>query len=148
MYTCNKCKVSKLESDFSFRDSSKGVRRKTCKECHRKYLLVHYSSNRGKYIDKAKKHNSKYKKEVREYIYTYLLANPCVDCGENDPIVLEFDHIDPSTKLDSISSMVNRCFSISSISKEINKCEIRCANCHRRRTSVHMGFYKSHIKGV
>ena len=65
----------------------------------------------------------------------YLLANPCVDCGETDPIVLEFDHRDPSEKLFSIGNSLGQTWRWQKIKAEIAKCDVRCANCHRRRTA-------------
>jgi hypothetical protein len=48
-------------------------------------------------------------------------------------VTLDFDHVDPSTKLMAIGSMAtSRCWS--AIEAEIAKCVVRCANCHRRRT--------------
>ena len=54
------------------------------------------------------------------------------DCGENDSIVLDFDHVYGKKKY-NISDMVKMAVSINHIKKEIKKCEIRCANCHRRK---------------
>ena len=71
---------------------------------------------------------------VREHLLEYLSARQCVDCGEKDPIVMEFDHIDPKTKTKKINKMLSGHYSWETIMKEINKCEIRCANCHRRKT--------------
>ena len=62
--------------------------------------------------------------------------NPCVDCGEGDPVVLEFDHL--RDKRFSIGQeLVRR--SWRSILAEIEKCEVVCANCHRRRTARRRG---------
>lgn len=70
----------------------------------------------------------------RRYIFEYLLEHPCVDCGESNPLVLEFDHVRGKKRF-SISSVMNSTYRIETIQKEIDKCEVRCANCHRRKTA-------------
>jgi 5-methylcytosine-specific restriction endonuclease McrA len=62
-----------------------------------------------------------------------------VDCGEKDPIVLEFDHI--HSKKANVAAMLNH-HGWPAIQQEIEKCEIRCANCHRRRTAKQFGWFK------
>jgi len=83
-------------------------------------------------------------KEIKDrgndLIYTYLIDNPCMDCGEKDPTVLEFDHRNPETKLYNISEMPKH--KLDSIIKEIEKCDIVCANCHKRRTAKQQNWYK------
>ena len=59
-------------------------------------------------------------------------ASGCTDCGENNPIVLDFDHI--KDKKYNVSRMIHDGFSWRAIKKEIDKCEVVCANCHRIRT--------------
>lgn len=76
----------------------------------------------------------KRRNERREYVDKYLMAHPCVDCGENDPIVLDFDHRDPALKFKKISDLVSEIRSWESLITEISKCDVRCANCHRRKT--------------
>jgi L-lysine 2,3-aminomutase len=56
----------------------------------------------------------------------------CVDCREKNPIVLDFDHL--KDKKYNVSRMIHDGFSWKAILKEINKCEVVCANCHRIRT--------------
>jgi hypothetical protein len=77
--------------------------------------------------------------KLRAFIRDYKAKNPCIDCGERDPIVLEFDHRDPSQKLFSIASL--RMGTIDRLKTEISKCDIRCANCHRRSTAKN-GHYR------
>ena len=72
--------------------------------------------------------------KVRSELLNFLSTKKCVDCGENDPIVFEFDHKDPSIKFKPISKMLSGHYSWNSLLKEIEKCEIRCANCHRRKS--------------
>lgn len=68
----------------------------------------------------------------RAIILQHLKQHPCIDCGETDPIVLEFDHRDRSSKKFDIAAARNKSFR--SLMAEIAKCDIRCANCHRRKT--------------
>jgi hypothetical protein len=74
----------------------------------------------------------------REFLATYLSSHPCVDCGESDPVVLEFDH--QSDKTDSLSRMVRNNVTLARLQEEINKCDVRCANCHKRRTARQFGW--------
>jgi hypothetical protein len=73
---------------------------------------------------------------IRQLLLEFLSSKKCLDCGENDPIVLDFDHKNPNDKFKSISKMLSGHYSWKSIQKEIDKCDIRCANCHRRKTYV------------
>jgi len=68
------------------------------------------------------------------------------DCGEPDPVVLEFDHRDPNEKRIGISSMLTS--SKEAILAEIAKCDIRCANCHRRSTAKRFGYYRFNLSDV
>ncbi len=86
----------------------------------------YYQGYQREYIKKIKADRSAFIKE-------YLLSNPCIDCGETDTIVLEFDHV-RGEKINNVSKMVQSGASIDKIKSEIDKCEVRCANCHRRVT--------------
>jgi len=77
-----------------------------------------------------------YRIKVREKLFNFLSKQKCIDCGETDPIVLDFDHTDKKNKFKSVSQMLCGHYSFETILKEIKKCEIRCANCHRRRTYI------------
>jgi len=75
----------------------------------------------------------------RRFIFEYLGKNPCVDCGENNPILLDFDHI--RDKIRPVSVMVSWGCGIKKIEKEIEKCEVRCVKCHRFKTAEEQGWY-------
>lgn len=110
-----------------------------CKKCHNEYTQQHYQDNKQAYKDKAAKNNKVYKKRNREYILNYLREHPCVDCGNTDLEVLQFDHDDPSEKICEVSIMVT--WSLKTLQAEIDKCTIRCANDHVKRTRRQFGFW-------
>lgn len=66
----------------------------------------------------------------REIVTKYLQNHPCVDCGNTDIRVLEFDHV-KGQKLGNISHAVHQTWSKEKLLNEIAKCEVRCCNCHR-----------------
>ena len=102
------------------------------------YQKKHYQNNKETYRIK----NAARKQRNREYVANYLRSHPCVDCGESDIIVLEFDHIDPSTKNGMVSDAYKNGWSIKRINKEIAKCDVVCANCHKRRTAKQRNSYR------
>jgi hypothetical protein len=78
--------------------------------------------------------------DARRQRWDYLLAHPCVDCGEADPIVLEFDHRED--KRAAIVDLMRSHASWTDVLAEIQKCDVRCANCHRRKTARTRGYYR------
>lgn len=99
----------------------------------REYHKRYYRKRRDYFIKKAQESNARLTERNREYVNEYLRNNPCVDCGESDPILLEFDHV-KDKKVMNISDTIYNQWSIKRIQKEIDKCEVRCANCHRKVT--------------
>jgi 5-methylcytosine-specific restriction endonuclease McrA len=79
--------------------------------------------------------------KIREKVFEFLSSKKCLDCGETDPIVLEFDHIHQKTKFKHVSKMLSGHYSWKSVFAEIGKCEVRCANCHRRKTYFQLKCY-------
>jgi hypothetical protein len=62
-------------------------------EAQKRYARQHYQANKQLYIDRAKASRTKTRNENKLLVVQHLLANPCTDCGEADPVVLQFDHI-------------------------------------------------------
>ncbi len=60
------------------------------------------------------------------------MGGKCVDCGEEDCNVLEYDHVDSDMKLDNVSCMK----SIAAIRAEAQKTQLRCRFCHRLKTAA------------
>ena len=69
--------------------------------------------------------------------------NPCNDCGNFYPyFIMEYDHLDESTKKDAVSSLVKNA-SFKEVEEEIAKCELVCSNCHKQRT-----WFRSKLKQI
>src|SRR5688500_8731094 len=105
-------------------------RRYNCKVCVARYTHQHYLKKKYYYIDRSKINRKNGQERLRKLLFQYKKEHPCVDCGESDPIVLEFDHI--KEKSDGLASMATRALMLSRLLEEIAKCEVVCANCHKR----------------
>jgi L-lactate utilization protein LutB len=73
-------------------------------------------------------------------VLKYLQMHPCIDCGETDLTCLDFDHV-KGHKVNDISGMISNTYSEENILKEIEKCEVRCSNCHRKKTAKERDWY-------
>lgn len=137
--TCRVCNVSKPMTDFPYRSQSAGTRQWICLVCQRDVARAWYLRR----VPGAKRLTG-YGTRLRESLITrvdaYLLGHPCVDCGERDPRLLDFDHL--RDKVDDVATMVCNARPWSEIEAEIEKCEVRCANCHARRTAAQRRTYK------
>jgi hypothetical protein len=129
MRECTRCKDSKKETDFSWRNKMLGKRHTYCKSCQNKLSTKHYANNKSEYVSRALRHRDLNKLKLLEY----LKVHPCTDCAESDPVVLEFDHVS-NNKLTEVSRMLGNGISWPKVLKEIDKCEVVCSNCHKRRT--------------
>lgn len=76
----------------------------------------------------------------RKFVTDYLACHSCSDCSEMDIVVLEFDHL--RDKKSNISDLVKNNSSLQRLQEEMDKCEVVCANCHRRRTHDRRGTVK------
>jgi hypothetical protein len=139
---CSRCGELKDLREFSLKDRRKGILHGYCRACHAKWNRDHYQRNRGVYIKNANRNNARYWAENLARVAEYLRGHPCVDCGEDDLVVLEFDHRDRTMKRMPVSLMT-RSYTWAEVEREIAKCDVRCANCHRRRTAQQFGWRKA-----
>ena len=138
---CNRCLKAKPILDFNWRYKALGIRQRTCRFCQAEQKKAWYEKHGDKHRERVRQNNRQIKEEGRQFVYDYLSTHPCVDCGESDPRVLEFDHI-KGRKYKAISRMVSNNYPVSAIQQEISKTVIRCANCHRRKTYEEKGWGK------
>jgi hypothetical protein len=111
--------------------------------CTRLLIRNHYNRNKEYYLQKTHKRNAELKSKTFLYLKGFLANNHCVDCGESDITVLEFDHKGNIPKFRAVSSLMKNRYSLEKIKEEIAKCEVRCANCHRRKTARDFKWIKS-----
>jgi len=137
---CNLCQTKKTIYTFAWKSKINKIRQSYCKDCQKIRSKAHYYNNKEKYIEKAKVRNHRILSLIQNYVWDYLSGHPCVDCGENDIVVLEFDH--ERDKLYNLSEIIKRRSSLGLVKSEIEKCVVRCANCHRRKTAKTFGWKK------
>lgn len=99
-------------------------------EKKRQYHRQYYLSHKRHVVDKARQH----KIDITKKVIEYLLCHPCVDCGEFRTLRLSFDH-NGSDKEFNVSEGSLRGMSWRRILKEIEKCQVRCFNCHMEKTA-------------
>tara|TARA_S200002703_G_C3628988_1_gene193176 strand:+ start:189 stop:533 length:345 start_codon:yes stop_codon:yes gene_type:complete len=97
----------------------------------------HYRENKEKIISRSAARNKRQRKKNKEFVGRIKRISSCVDCGESNPVVLDFDHVRGEKRL-AIADMISNYYSIETIKKEIRKCQIRCSNCHRKKTHERM----------
>lgn len=114
-----------MDCDSKFESPGKRPR---CSECKRIW---------GNEVRRKAAINRKHTNRVR--LWNYLKANPCVDCGEDDYLILQFDHRDQDLKVFGIKDSLD--FSWERLKSEIEKCDVRCPNCHARRTKVQLNHW-------
>lgn len=83
--------------------------------------------------EKNNERRKKKKNQIKEYIAEYKQSRRCADCKEDYPYwIMDFDHL--SNKEFGIAQYSKHTLDLEKIKKEIEKCEVVCANCHRNRT--------------
>ncbi len=139
---CTRCRERKPATHFAWHRKTRGQRDTYCRPCRAAYKREHYAANKHVYIAKAHRRKQAIALERAGLLVEFFRKRPCVDCGESDPLVLEFDHL--GEKSFNIAKGL-RSHSWQAVLDEIAKCEVVCANCHRRRTAHRGGFARAAV---
>lgn len=135
MKKCTDCGQTKVKDEFSVNKSKKDGLNYRCKVCQNKYFKEYYKKNKKKHLKAVRKRNKRVEKELKSFIDS-LKQKPCLDCGvQYPPCVMDFDHV-TGTKKFAIAMAARLGASKKKVLKEIQKCELVCANCHRIRTHI------------
>ena len=76
------------------------------------------------------------REETKEFIYSK--KDPCLFCGEDEKVCIDFHHIDDNTKSFEVAQAISKYRNFDIIQQEIDKCVCLCANCHRK---LHAGLF-------
>lgn len=129
---CGNCGQSKATTEFNKNADKRDGLQAQCRECGKQRNNRNYRENGARRAG-IRSNVRETRKNIRAYINTWLGSNPCVDCGETDIVVLDFDHV-RGEKIIEVTAMIRQCASMARVVAEIAKCDVRCANCHRRAT--------------
>ena len=133
------------EDEFHNRKLTSGKmgKRGVCKFCKKIIVQLCINKNRKEYNIRSRLRSKTTNITNKLNIIDYLLTHPCIDCGQSNPLLLDFDHKNPSTKKKHVSAMLGK-YCWCNILKEISKCDVRCAYCHRIKTIKQLG-YLTHV---
>lgn len=99
------------------------------------------------YQDKQKLYEAQKKHRIRNrhQLIKYLKDHHCIDCGESDIRVLDFDHVRGEKSFNIGNAISGSHRSWKKILEEISKCDVRCSNCHRKKTAKQFDWYKNSL---
>lgn len=127
---CCCCNLEKPEYDFSFKNKKERKFNSRCKSCQSEYCKTHYLNNKEKHILSSCRSKKAIRSKNQKLKLEYLSGKSCAECGNTDQRVFEFHHRNPLEKENTVSVLLNF-KSWDKVIKEIEKCDILCANCHR-----------------
>lgn len=155
---CNRCKKIKSTTSFYPKKRKYGVSlQANCKPCHSAYQKEYYKRNSKAQLERVYKNRRIRKKLIHKFLAEYFSKNTCVDCAKKkkkirallknkvdkktiDQVIsvfdsdirnLTFDHLYTRGKKEyTIADMIRDVLPIARIQKELQKCVVRCHNCH------------------
>ncbi len=137
---CGRCGIVKDAAAFGGNRAKSDGLQSHCRECKRAFQQAWYARNKQQHIANVHRNRKARTRAIRTQTQRYLAENPCVDYGESEPLMLDFDHV-RGQKRGEISQMVSDGLSWEAIQAEIAKCEVRCVRCHRRKTAAQLGWF-------
>jgi hypothetical protein len=144
---CPTCSTLKRASDFHSDKARRDRLSSQCKECKRVVQRNWYVRNKARHVANVARRRRAAETELIKRILEYLSSHPCVDCGETNPVLLEFDHV-RGVKVNSVCDLIRRGSGWVKIGAEISKCEVRCCSCHRLKTARQFGYRKLLLASV
>lgn len=126
---CCRCKEAKPQEGFYPSMWNRPKHGIWCKSCHQAYGRARTPEQKRRGYDAALRGL----KRKYDWAWDYKQQRGCLDCGERHPACLDFHHRDQATKTMSVSECCRSNLTLDKILAEIAKCDLLCANCHRKR---------------
>lgn len=88
---------------------------------------------RERHPERVRESERKQQRQRRDMLRDLKEKTPCMDCGGSFAhYVMEFDHRPGEDKRANVTALTAANYSV--LMREVEKCDIICANCHRKRT--------------
>jgi len=139
MKQCTFCKQHKPLTEFNRNKSKSDGLQNKCRDCSHLKFKEYYSKNKKRQRIAISESKVKAKEKAYNFVVEYFKNNPCVDCGNSDIRVLEFDHVEGFEKKNGVGVLIQRGNGLNVIREEISKCQVRCRNCHTIKTYDRIG---------
>lgn len=136
---CYVCKEEKPLSAFNRNKCRKDGLQTFCRDCGKARSRQYYQENKEKHKGVVNVRKRREIQRNRAFVLECLLSNPCRVCGEADPAALEFDHL--RDKENTVKNLAHNGSCLPRIQAEIEKCQVLCANCHRKKTAEEQNWY-------
>jgi hypothetical protein len=138
---CRSCSTAKNVAEFGRHAARYDGLQSLCRPCKRAAQNKWYRNNKALHVANVNRRRREAEDGIIRSIIAYLREHPCVDCGEDNLVVLEFDHV-RGRKIESVCNMIKQGYGWAKIFAEIQKCEVRCCKCHRIKTAKQFGYRK------
>jgi hypothetical protein len=134
MKRCGRCGLEKPLDDFHRWNRGDGYQ-VWCKPCRKAYDRGYHARNRKR----RQEHVRARRRRLHAWNNELKGSTPCADCGQFfHPVAMAWDHLPGNEKVAEISNLV-RAGKTLQARKEIEKCELVCANCHAVRSYTRLG---------
>lgn len=141
MKVCTRCKNPKPLKDFAKKSASKDGLAPWCKACFAENAAEKYKSDPNERARKVRNRQT-LRQRNQALVRQYLEGRACIDCTIWDWRVLQFDHRGDEPKEFNIGDALGW-YSAGRLLREIEKCDVRCANCHQIKTAERSGLWRS-----
>lgn len=130
---CCTCEVEKTITEFRRDRTRIDGYQSSCKVCARAFQSKRYQE---KYAISRRERDAALRAENVAKINDIKHQRGCICCDERNAVCLDFHHMESDDKEFGISGNTHRTWKY--IEREINKCIVICANCHRKLHAGHI----------
>ena len=123
---CTKCRRLLPESAFPFKYKKLNLLHTHCNACQSPMRRASYEKRRDYYLGRI----SERQRELLVWLEELKSAAACSRCGFSHPAAIQFHHRNPLEKDVEISIAVRNGWGKTHLLRELEKCDILCANCH------------------